>query len=140
MEQHRANPVCANCHKLFDPMGIAMENFDATGAWRTRDAGVLIDSSIQLADGTKVDGVVQLRQALMRKPETFVKTVTENLLTYALGRGLTASDMPAVRTVLRESGKDDYRFESLILEVVKSVPFEMRVTPDAQSDSVVAAK
>ncbi len=140
MEQHRANPVCANCHKLFDPMGIAMENFDATGAWRTRDAGVLIDPSIQLADGTRVDGVVQLRQALMRKPETFVKTVTENLLTYALGRGLTASDMPAVRTVLRESGKDDYRFESLILEVVKSVPFEMRVTPDAQPEPVVAAK
>jgi hypothetical protein len=117
-----------------------MENFDATGAWRTRDAGVLIDSSIQLADGTKVDGVVQLREALMRKPETFVKTVTENLLTYALGRGLTASDMPAVRTVLRESGKDDYRFQSLILEVVKSVPFEMRVTPDALSDAVVATK
>jgi mono/diheme cytochrome c family protein len=139
MEQHRANPACANCHKLFDPMGIAMENFDATGAWRSRDAGVAIDSAIQLADGTNVAGVVQLRQALLRNPDTFVRTVTENLLTYALGRGLTASDMPAVRSIMRESGKDKYRFESLILEVVKSVPFEMRVTA-APVSAVVAVK
>jgi hypothetical protein len=140
MELHRANPACANCHKLFDPMGIAMENFDATGAWRTRDAGVAIDPAIQLADGTKVQGVVELRQALLRRPETFVRTVTENLLTYALGRGLSASDMPAVRTIIRDAAGDDYRFESLILAVVKSVPFEMRITtPDEPGTRTVVA-
>ncbi len=138
MEQHRANPACANCHKLFDPLGIAMENFDATGAWRVRDSGTPIDPAIQLADGTKVNGIVQLREFLLRNPDTFVRTMTENLLTYALGRGLAAPDMPAVRTILRDSRKENYRFGSLILGVVNSVPFRMR-SASAGQESVVAA-
>ena len=87
MEQHRANPVCASCHKVMDPIGFALENFDAVGAWRTRDAGVPIDASGELADGTKVDGVVTLRSDAA-VPDVFVQTLTEKLLTYALGRGL----------------------------------------------------
>ena len=103
MEEHRANPVCASCHKVMDPIGFALENFDAVGAWRTREAGGPIDASGQLADGTQVDGVVTLRDALLARPELFVGTLTEKLLTYALGRGVDAHDMPAVRAIVREA-------------------------------------
>ena len=109
MEEHRANPVCANCHKLMDPIGLSLENFDAVGAWRARDGdsvteqGTPIDANGQLLDGTKVDGVVTLRQALLRQPEIFVSTVTEKLLTYALGRGLQPYDMPAVRAIVGDA-------------------------------------
>jgi hypothetical protein len=135
MEEHRANPVCANCHKLMDPIGLSMENFDAIGAWRTRDGnsvsslGTAIDTSGELLDGTKVDGVAGLRNALMRQPDIFVNTLTEKLLIYALGRGLGYYDMPAVRSILRESAKQDFRFSSLILEIVRSTPFQKRMTP-----------
>lgn len=129
MEQHRANPVCATCHKVMDPLGFALENFDAVGAWRTKDAGVPIDPSSQLADGLKVDGPVALRRALLRQPEAFVRTATEKLLTYALGRGLESYDMPAVRRIIRASAGHDYRFSSLVLGVVQSVPFRMRIKP-----------
>ncbi|HVG72224.1 MAG TPA: DUF1592 domain-containing protein, partial [Vicinamibacterales bacterium] len=104
LEAHRRNPACAGCHRMIDPAGLALENFNAVGAWRSRDGGTRgtpVDASGQLVDGTKVDGVVALRQALMREPEIFVGTVTEKLLTYALGRGLVASDMPAVRAIVR---------------------------------------
>jgi hypothetical protein len=97
MEQHRRNPACASCHRMIDPAGLALENFDAVGAWRTRDGGTRgtpIDASGQLVDGTAIDGVVELRQALVRDPQIFVRTLTEKLLTYALGEGLTAADMP----------------------------------------------
>ena len=133
MEEHRENPVCANCHKLMDPIGLSMENFDAIGAWRTRDGttvtnlGTPIDSSGELMDGTKVDGVVALRKALLRQPDIFVGTVTEKLFVYALGRGLSAGDMPAVRSIVRESAKQNYRFSSLILGIVKSIPFQKRM-------------
>jgi len=129
LEVHRRNPACAGCHRMIDPAGLALENFDATGAWRTRDGGTRgtpVDASGQLVDGTKVDGVVALRQALMREPEIFVGTVTEKLLTYALGRGLTASDMPAVRAIVRDARRDNYRFSSIVLGIVRSVPFQMR--------------
>ena len=129
LEQHRRNPACAGCHRMIDPAGLALENFDAVGAWRTRDGGTRgtpVDASGQLLDGTKVDGVVALRQALLREPEIFVGTVTEKLLTYALGRGLSASDMPAVRAIVRDARRDDYRFSSIILGIVRSVPFQMR--------------
>jgi hypothetical protein len=126
MAEHRANPVCASCHKLMDPIGFALENFDAVGAWRSRDAGVPIDASGELADGTRVDGVVTLRQALVRRPELFAGTMTEKLMTYALGRGVDYRDMPAVRAIMRESARDHYRFSSLILGVVNSTPFQMR--------------
>ena len=129
LEQHRRNPACAGCHRMIDPAGLALENFDAVGAWRTRDGGTRgtpVDASGQLVDGTKVDGVVALRQALLREPEIFVGTVTEKLLTYALGRGLTAQDMPAVRAIVRDARRDDYRFSSIVLGLIRSVPFQMR--------------
>jgi hypothetical protein len=124
--QHRADPVCASCHKLMDPIGFALENFDAVGVWRTRDAGTPIDASGELFDGTKVDGVVTLRQALLKRPEVFAGTVTRKLLTYALGRGLDHHDVPAVRAIVREAARHDYRFSSLVLGIVNSVPFQMR--------------
>jgi hypothetical protein len=129
LEAHRRNPACAGCHRMIDPAGLALENFDAVGAWRSRDGGTRgtpVDASGQLVDGTKVDGVVALRQALMREPEIFVGTVTEKLLTYALGRGLGASDMPAVRTIVRDARRDNYRFSSIVLGIVRSAPFQMR--------------
>ena len=129
MEAHRANPVCASCHKLMDPIGFALENFDAVGAWRTRDAGAPIDASGQLTDGTKVDGVVSLREALLKRPEVFVTTFTEKLLTYALGRGLDYHDRPAVRAIVREAAGRDYRFSALVMAMVRSAPFQMRMKP-----------
>jgi mono/diheme cytochrome c family protein len=129
LEVHRRNPACAGCHRMIDPAGLALENFDAVGAWRTRDGGTRgtpVDASGQLVDGTKVDGVVALREALLRDPEIFVGTVTEKLLTYALGRGLTASDMPAVRAIVRDARRDDYRFSSIVLGIIRSAPFQMR--------------
>ena len=134
MEQHRRNPACASCHRMIDPAGLALENFDATGAWRARDGGTrgtVVDASGQLVDGTSINGVVELRKALVREPETFVRTTTEKLLTYALGRGLTAADMPAVRTIVRDAQRDDYRFSSIVLGIVRSVPFQMRVKAPA---------
>ena len=113
---------------MIDPAGLALENFDAVGAWRTRDGGTRgtpVDASGQLVDGTQINGVVELRKALLREPETLVRTVTEKLMTYALGRGLTATDMPAVRTVVHDSARGQYRFSSVILEIVRSVPFKL---------------
>jgi hypothetical protein len=129
MEQHRRNPVCANCHKIMDPLGFTLENFDAVGAWRVQESGGAVDSSGMLTDGTTVDGAVALRQALLKRPEVIVGTFVEKLLTYALGRGLGAYDMPAVRTIVREAGKLDYRFSEIVFGVVNSLPFQMRMKP-----------
>ncbi len=126
MAEHRANPVCASCHKAMDSIGFAMENFDAVGAWRSQDTGNPIDATGELADGTHVDGVVTLRQALVSRPDLFAGTMTEKLLIYALGRGLDYRDMPALRTILRDASRDNYRFSALILGVVHSTPFQMR--------------
>ena len=133
MEEHRANPACASCHKLMDPLGFALENFDGVGAWRTSDAGTPVDPSTQLADGTAVDGPVALRRALLGRPDAFVSTMTEKLLTYALGRGLDYYDMPAVRSIVRDAARRDYRFSSLVLGVVNSVPFRMRIKLPARA-------
>jgi mono/diheme cytochrome c family protein len=137
MENHRRNPVCANCHKLMDPIGLALENFDAVGAWRTREGGTTgtaIDASGVLLDGTGVNGVVELRKALVRNPEIFASTVTEKLMTYALGRGLSGLDMPAVRAVVRDAARDGYRFASIVDGVVMSPSFRMRraLAPEGQ--------
>jgi hypothetical protein len=129
MEEHRSNPSCASCHKVMDPLGFALENFDAVGAWRTTDDGTRIDASGQLADGTPIDGVVSLRNALLKRPETFVSTMTEKMLTYALGRGLASYDMPAVRSIVQGAAARDFRFSSVVLGVVNSVPFQMRTKP-----------
>jgi cytochrome c5 len=126
LEEHRKNPACAACHAVMDPLGFSLENFDATGEWRTKDKSGPIDPSGVLADGTKVDGPLALRQALLKRPERFVDTMTEKLLTYALGRGLEYYDMPVVRTVVRDAAKQDYKFSAVIFNIVKSTPFQMK--------------
>ena len=103
MEAHHTNPVCATCHKIFEPIGLAMENFDAVGAWRTRDGDSPIDATGVLVDGTKIDGVEEPAQSLVRYSDQFERVVTEKLLTYALGRGVEYQDMPMVRSIVRES-------------------------------------
>jgi cytochrome c551/c552 len=125
MVQHRANPACSGCHSVMDPIGFAMENFDAIGHWRTRENGAPIDASGALPDGTKVDGAAAMIAALAAHPEQFVRTVTAMLLTYALGRGLEYYDTPAVRIIAHDAAKKDYRFSELVLGIVKSPPFQM---------------
>jgi cytochrome c551/c552 len=130
MEEHRANPACASCHKMMDPIGFALENFDGVGTWRTKQLGQKLDASGQLTDGTKINGVVDLREALVRYSPQFVRTVTEKLLTYALGRGVEYEDMPVVRSIVRDASVNDYRFSSLLMGIVKSDPFQMNRKPD----------
>jgi mono/diheme cytochrome c family protein len=137
MMEHRANPACASCHKVMDPIGFAMENFDAVGGWRARDAGVPIDASGELADGTKVDGIAALRQALVSRPDVFVGTLTEKMLTYALGRGLDHSDMPAVRAIVASARRDGYRFSSIVSGIVTSTPFQMRMKVPTEVAGIV---
>ena len=125
MEQHRANPTCAACHKIMDPIGFALENFDAVGAWRTEDEGAPIDTSGVLVDGTRLNGPATLRDALVRYSDQYVRVVTEKLLTYAIGRGTETADMPVVRSIVRGAAGSNYRFSDLVLGIVKSVPFQM---------------
>ena len=125
--QHRANPVCASCHGMMDPLGMSLENYDLVGRWRTVDEALApIDASGVLPDGTKFDGPAGLRQVLASQPDRFVRTLTEKMLTYALGRGLEHYDMPTVRAIARAAARQDYRASSLILGVVNSLPFQMR--------------
>ena len=126
MAQHRANPACAGCHKLMDPIGFSLENYDAVGRWRTTEGGVPVDAAGSLPDGSTFTGAAGLRQALLRNPELFVTTTAEKLLTYALGRGVEEDDAPAVRGIVRAAHADDYRFSSLVLGIVNSTPFQMR--------------
>jgi len=127
MVQHRANPACSGCHQLMDPTGLSMENFDAIGRWRTRsEAGTAVDASGGLPDGSTFEGVAGLRRALLGRPELFVSTLTEKLLTYALGRGVEYYDAPAVRAITHDARSHDYRFSSLVLGIVNSSPFQMR--------------
>ena len=129
MEQHRANPVCASCHRLMDPPGFALEQFDAVGRYRTRnEANAPIDASGVLPDGTAFEGAAGLREALLGRPDLFVTTLTEKLLIYALGRGVEHHDAPAIRAIAREAAANGHRFSSLILGVIKSPPFQMRRT------------
>jgi hypothetical protein len=130
MAEHRANAVCASCHKTMDPIGLALENFDAVGAWRSREAGGVIDVSGELADGTKVNGVIDLRNSIVSRPQMFAGTLAEKLLIYALGRGLDYRDMPSVRGIVRDAAQKDYRMSSLILGVIRSTPFQMRTAAE----------
>jgi len=137
MEMHRQKPSCNACHGLMDPIGMSLENFDAMGGWQTkdRDAGLGIDASGQLADGTKVSGPDELRKALMRNPDQFVQTLTAKLMTYALGRTLDYKDMPTVRAIVRNADRDNDRFSAIVLGVVESPQFQMKRMPaggDAQ--------
>jgi hypothetical protein len=140
MEEHRRNPACATCHRVMDPLGFSLDNFDAIGQWRSKEAGLPIDASGQLADGTKVNGVVDLRRALLLHPERFVGTMTEKLMTYALGRGLEYYDMPVVRSIARDAARDDYRFSSIVMGIVKSTPFQMRRARETETAITTAAK
>jgi mono/diheme cytochrome c family protein len=127
LELHRANPACAVCHKIMDPLGFALDNFDATGRWRTMDAGEKLNASGVLLDGTAVDGPVSLRKALMARPNVFATTFTDKLMTYALGRGLDYNDMPTLRGVVRNASQNEYKFSSIVLGIVKSVPFQKKM-------------
>jgi hypothetical protein len=127
VELHRSNAVCASCHRNIDPVGFALENFDSTGVWRdTTDDGLPIDTAGVLPDGTPVNGPVQLREALLKRPDVFVGAIAENLLIYALGRGLEPADMSVVRSIVRNAKQKDYRFQELIMGIVQSAPFQMR--------------
>ena len=127
LEAHRANPVCSGCHSRMDPLGFALENFDAVGRWRDADAGgAPIDTAGVLPDGAAFDGLPALREVLHGRRAEFVATVTEKLLTYALGRGVEPHDRPAIRAIVREAADDDYRWSSIILGIARSLPFQMR--------------
>jgi hypothetical protein len=131
MEQHRANPACASCHKMMDPIGFAMESFDGIGKWRTTESGQKLDATGVLVDGTKIASVGDLRQALMRYSPQFMRTLTEKLMTYGLGRGVESGDMPVVRAIVHDAERNQYRFSALILGIVKSDPFQMNRKPDS---------
>jgi hypothetical protein len=136
MASHRA-PGCVSCHQLIDPLGFALEGFDAVGAWRTQEAGAPIDASSRLADGRAVNGVGELRAALAARPEAFVQTLTEKLMTYALGRGLQHYDMPVVRAIVRDAKGKNYSFSAVVMGIVRSVPFQMRASagkPEGAAD------
>jgi Protein of unknown function (DUF1588)/Protein of unknown function (DUF1592)/Protein of unknown function (DUF1585) len=131
LEAHHTNPTCASCHNIFEPMGFAMENFDAVGKWRTEDAGSPIDPTAVMADGTPLEGVQSLRELTVRNSDLFAEAVTEKLLTYAVGRGLEYEDMPLLRSITRSAAEDDYRFSSLLMGVVESPAFTMNMTAAA---------
>jgi mono/diheme cytochrome c family protein len=141
MAQHRASPTCSSCHAVMDPLGFALENFDATGMWRDKDrfAGTVIDSAGELTDGTKVNGPDDLRNALLRRPEQFAQTFVENLLIYAMGRTREYYDMPTVRRIVRESAAKDYKFSAIVQAVVKTDQFRMRRVPHAEPAPVQTA-
>jgi mono/diheme cytochrome c family protein len=134
MAKHRASPTCASCHAVMDPLGFALENFDGTGAWRDKDrfAGTVIDSAGELPDGTKINGPDDLRKALLRRPEQFVQTFTEALLTYSMGRTREYYDMPTVRRIVRETAAKDYKFSAIVQAVVASDQFKMRRAPQPE--------
>jgi len=127
LERHRNNPVCASCHRIIDPAGFALEKFNSVGQWReVTETGAQIDTGGVLADGAKVDGPIALRDAILSRPEAFATVLTERLMTYALGRGVEPSDMPVVRGIVKKSGPNNYRLESIVQSIVESAPFQMR--------------
>jgi uncharacterized protein DUF1592/uncharacterized protein DUF1588/uncharacterized protein DUF1587/uncharacterized protein DUF1585/uncharacterized protein DUF1595 len=134
MIQHRRNQPCAGCHQIMDPIGLALENFDGVGRWRVADSGIRIDATGKLVDGTAIDGPASLRKALLGYPDAFVQTLTEKLLMYGVGRTAHYYDMPAVRSIARQAARDDYRFSSLVMAVVRSDPFQMRTTTGEKAE------
>ena len=137
-EEHRKNPVCAACHKMMDPIGFALENYDAVGVWRTNDSGFKIDASGKMFDGAKLDGPASLRQAVLNHSDSFISAFSENLLAYGLGRVVDYRDMPFVRGVDREAAKNNYRFSSFVLSIVKSTPFQMRRAEESVPEPAAA--
>ena len=139
MELHRSRPFCEGCHKIMDPVGLALENYDVIGRWRTSEGDTPIDATAQLVDGTFVDGPVELREALLKYSEQIVRNITDKMLTYALGRGTEYYDMPVVRSIARDAAAEDYRFSSIVMGIVTSEPFLMRA-PEALANTAVAAR
>jgi hypothetical protein len=146
LEAHRRNPTCASCHRVMDPLGLALENFDGLGQWREKEPGGAIDPTGQLANGTPIDGPVALRKAVLERREMFVRALTEKLMTYALGRGIELADRPLVRKVAREAAARDYRWSAIVLGIVRSAPFQMKKAPapapvpDARQAATVVAQ
>jgi hypothetical protein len=142
MEMHRANEPCATCHKIMDPIGFSLENFDAIGKWRVTDDGSPINPNGQLVDGSPLDGVKGLREAFVRSKPQFMRVVTENLLIYALGRGTEYFDMPLVRSIVKEADQNNDRFSSLVLGIVKSDQFlknqKIQVSANGQQNQLRA--
>jgi hypothetical protein len=132
MEQHRSNPQCTSCHRVIDPLGLALENFDATGKWRIRDGGIAVDTKGQLFDGAAIEGPDGLRNALMRHQDVFLLSFTRNLMTYALGRRVEPFDMPAVRRIIRDAGSQNYRISAFVNGIVESDAFRMARLPAPQ--------
>jgi hypothetical protein len=135
LEAHRANPACNSCHSVIDPLGMALENFDATGAWRTKDRGVTIDATGELYDGTELDGPTALSGAILKYSESFIRNFTESLMTYALGRRVEYFDMPAIRTIVREAARNDNRLSTFVVGIVKSAPFRLATAEAESTDS-----
>lgn len=133
LEEHRANPVCASCHDVMDPIGLGLENFDAIGRWRTKEQGGAVDARGTMANGAPIDGPQSLRDALTAEPERFVHVVAEKLLTYAVGRGLEPYDMPVVRKIVADAAREDYRFSAIVTGIANSTPFHMKVAAAADA-------
>jgi hypothetical protein len=138
LEQHRKDPVCAGCHAIIDPTGLALENFDAIGRWRDTDAGQPVDANATLPGGIEISGPASLREALVSRPEIFVSTFTEKLMVYALGRRLEAEDMPTVRRIVREAALNDYKFSALVLGIVRSPQFQQKARFNTSAIETVA--
>jgi len=133
MEEHRANPSCRSCHQFIDPIGLALDNFDVTGQWRIRENGAQLDTRGDYYDGTKISGPRELQQALLKRPIPLVRTFTQNLMSYALGRRVEYYDNPAVRKIEAAARANNYRMQDFVLGVVKSDAFRMRLVPVAQA-------
>jgi hypothetical protein len=135
MELHRKSPACSSCHRVMDPLGLALDNFDVTGAWRIKENGAPVDPVGDLYDGTRLDGPIALRNALLKHQDVILLTFTENLMTYALGRRVESYDMPTVRAIIRDAKKTNYKFSSFVAGVANSAAFRMsRVAPAETTD------
>jgi hypothetical protein len=135
MEEHRANPACSSCHRVIDPIGLALENFDASGRWRIKDGESAVDATGVLYDGTMMEGGAGLRDALLKHQDAFLLSFTESLMTYALGRRVEAADMPAVRRIIRDASRSGYRMSSFVRGVVESAAFQMNTVAAAPATS-----
>jgi len=140
LELHRSVQPCAGCHRVIDPPGFALENFNSVGQWRTvMDNGAKIDANGVLADGSKLSSPVELRQAITARPEAFATVITERMMVYALGRGLEPADMPVVRRVVKKAGQNNYRLSTIVNEIIASAPFQMRTRLEPSQPTIVGA-
>ena len=140
MEEHRKNPACQSCHKVIDPLGLALDNFDVTGKWRIKDNGVPVDTAGVMYDGTKIDGPASLRDALLAHQDVFLQTFTDNLMTYALGRRVEPYDMPAVRAIEKQAAAADNRFSAFVLGIVNSAAFQRRAADAKPAQTTAQAR